>query len=429
MIFTLFAATASRNRTRPGQNYLYLLFEFNIYSSLLLPFVLQGVVFAVLLIFRGRKNQRVADGLLAILLLLYTLRVCQWMLGFAGWYDVRDWHTTFMFYLPFSHWLAIGPLIYFYFLSVTNAGFRFRKRDWLHFIPEFIWLLRALFIFGADVVLNHWISGDPLPYFDHTHGYYHENGIGFPGYLWDIMEYVSVFTYLFLTLRLFRKYRSYLANEFSNTEQIDFRWLRNFILANLIGHLVWLLFDLADMITGKPLTYIQDWYSFFFLGVLVYYLSISGYASRPTGRQESELHFDPLEEEEEGELQTTEASPEMQALEQQLVTLMQNEKPYLDPGINLARLSSALNTSPALLSRTINATQGKNFNDYINMHRVSAVQEKLRSGSTGHLSLLGIALDCGFNSKATFNRAFKKHAGISPSAYLKSIGRDQENID
>jgi AraC-like DNA-binding protein len=401
-----------------------MLFQFNIYSSLLIPFVLQGIIISVLLFVRSRRSGRTADLFLATLLFLYALRVCQWMLGFAGWYDIKDWHTTIMFYTPFHHWLAIGPLIYFYFKSVTNSSFRFTKKDWLHFIPEFVWLLRFLFIFVMDIVVNHWIKGDPLPYFDQTHGYFYEHGIGISMLFWNVAEYLSVFTYLILTLRLYRKYRSYITNEFANTEHIDFSWIRNFLIANLVGHIVWIGFDLADYVVIDPLSYVQDWYSFFFLGVLIYYLSISGYSNRPEVRQEADLHFDPHKFDEAKNEVSPQNDETINELLQQLLTYMEMEKPYLNPSINLTQLSKALITTPALLSKSINTGKGMNFNDFINKYRVEMVKEKLQSEDAAYLSLLAIALDCGFNSKATFNRAFKKHTGIPPSVYFQKTRRD-----
>ena len=62
-----------------------------------------------------------------------------------------------------------------------------------------------------------------------------------------------------------------------------------------------------------------------------------------------------------------------------------------------------------------------NFNDFINHYRIEAVKEKLNFGEHHKTTLLGIAFDCGFNSKATFNRAFKKSTSLSPKDYLKSI--------
>ena len=81
--------------------------------------------------------------------------------------------------------------------------------------------------------------------------------------------------------------------------------------------------------------------------------------------------------------------------------------------------------SPAHLSKVVNSGLDKNFNDFVNGYRVEAVKNKMSDPSTAHLTLLGIAYECGFNSKATFNRAFKKHAGVSPSAFLKASGGKQ----
>ena len=66
------------------------------------------------------------------------------------------------------------------------------------------------------------------------------------------------------------------------------------------------------------------------------------------------------------------------------------------------------------LSAVINQGFGKNFNDYINDYRVDAFIEKLKNGEQEAQTLLSLAYDAGFNSKATFNRAFKKTTGVSP---------------
>ena len=62
-----------------------------------------------------------------------------------------------------------------------------------------------------------------------------------------------------------------------------------------------------------------------------------------------------------------------------------------------------------------------NFNDFINNYRIEAVKENLKKGEHKKTTLLGIAFDCGFNSKATFNRAFKKSTGLSPKDYLHKL--------
>lgn len=100
--------------------------------------------------------------------------------------------------------------------------------------------------------------------------------------------------------------------------------------------------------------------------------------------------------------------------------LMDTEKPYLEPELSLADLSRRMHTNPVLLSQVINTGAGKNFNDFVNEYRVNEFKQRVREPTNGHLSFLGIALDCGFNSKATFNRAFKKCMGLSPKAYVET---------
>jgi AraC-like DNA-binding protein len=82
-------------------------------------------------------------------------------------------------------------------------------------------------------------------------------------------------------------------------------------------------------------------------------------------------------------------------------------------------MARKLDTNVSVLSRAINQCFKQNFNDFINQRRIEAVKEKLKAGELQRQTLLGIAFDCGFNSKATFNRAFKKMTGVSPKEWLR----------
>lgn len=105
---------------------------------------------------------------------------------------------------------------------------------------------------------------------------------------------------------------------------------------------------------------------------------------------------------------------------QVLENLMNTKKPFKDPDLSLSTLASELNLTPNQLSQVINQAFNKNFYEFVNSYRVEEVIQKLVSGEGKTVTLLGIALDAGFNSKATFNRFFKKHTGKTPSEYLKS---------
>jgi YesN/AraC family two-component response regulator len=96
---------------------------------------------------------------------------------------------------------------------------------------------------------------------------------------------------------------------------------------------------------------------------------------------------------------------------------MEKEKPWLDPELTLSDLAAQFQLNPVQLSALVNNGIGKNFNDFVNEYRVEAIKKRLDAGASKQFSLLGIAYECGFNSKATFNRAFKKHAGVTPGEY------------
>ena len=99
--------------------------------------------------------------------------------------------------------------------------------------------------------------------------------------------------------------------------------------------------------------------------------------------------------------------------------LLKNDKAYEDPELSLTQMAKQLQTNPSLISRVINQGFQLNFNDFINQYRVDAIRQKLKAGEQKTQTLLGIAYDCGFNSKATFNRAFKKSVGLSPKEWLE----------
>ena len=121
------------------------------------------------------------------------------------------------------------------------------------------------------------------------------------------------------------------------------------------------------------------------------------------------------------QFENTKLSENTATYHQSLIQLMQSERPYLDQDLNLKKLSNYLDISSGYLSQIINQYEKKNFFDFINAHRVETVKEKIVDPKSQHLNLLGIAYESGFKSKSTFNLAFKKHTGKTPTAYKKSI--------
>lgn len=96
---------------------------------------------------------------------------------------------------------------------------------------------------------------------------------------------------------------------------------------------------------------------------------------------------------------------------------MAENKPYLDSALKLQHLAEQLSLSPHHISQVINDLLGQNFSDFINQHRIEEAIRELSEEKYANKKVIHIALDCGFNNKTSFNTAFKKVTGTSPSVF------------
>lgn len=100
---------------------------------------------------------------------------------------------------------------------------------------------------------------------------------------------------------------------------------------------------------------------------------------------------------------------------------MRETKPYLQPRITLNDLSDLTGINRNLLSRIINEHYNKNFFDFINMYRIEEFKSIAESNRNENLTILALAYQAGFNSKTTFNTAFKKLTNKTPGEYYKNV--------
>jgi len=401
-----------------------MLFQFGFYSSLLLIFFVHGLVYAILLFRKAVFNETRADKWLSLFLVLCILYITPWMVGFGGWYDNQPYRDI-LFYVPFQQLYFIGPVIFFYIQSLLNPTFRFGNKEWLHLLPGIIYLLFSLVMVVTDklVLKQYWfLTNGTDPDFDTWY---------------QVTGFASMLFYFFLSLRYYSLYKKLMLQVISYADTVLFRWARNFLLAFLIMLGIRLLFFVLGEFMN--LWYAETWWYFLAFALLFYYIAISGYANsveskvpfRPNlfeYRPALLVNYQPLEEataEETEVIEITDASfgkdgDEKLVYEwkEKIIRFIKEEKAYENPELSLSQMARQLKTNPSLLSKMINRGFSMNFNDFINGYRIEAVKEKLKNGEQQRQTLLGIAYDCGFNSKATFNRAFKKVTGSNPKNWL-----------
>ncbi|WP_199142087.1 helix-turn-helix domain-containing protein [Pedobacter sp. ASV12] len=105
---------------------------------------------------------------------------------------------------------------------------------------------------------------------------------------------------------------------------------------------------------------------------------------------------------------------DLEAAKTIILSVLAEKKIFLDSELTLPKMSQQLAVSPGLASATINQLLGKTFRSLVNEYRIKEVKIRLQDPAYKHLSLLGIAFECGFNSEASFYRIFKAEVGCSP---------------
>ena len=101
----------------------------------------------------------------------------------------------------------------------------------------------------------------------------------------------------------------------------------------------------------------------------------------------------------------------------QILNRMTEEKDYLDATLNLKNFAKSCNLPARVVSDHLNQGLQKTFHDFVDSYRVEEVKMKIKSDTDKQFTLEGMAYESGFNSKATFNRIFKKFTGMTPSQY------------
>ncbi|NVO31948.1 helix-turn-helix domain-containing protein [Hymenobacter lapidiphilus] len=382
--------------------------------------VVAQAVFAAGLLALARRN-RLPNGFLALLMLAIALWLLDSFFRVAGIYDQNaNWY-----FAPIYYSFAFGPLLYFYVRSLVNHEFRFRVGHLGHFGPV---LLQAALYWGLrtqSYAARAW-------FWEHVHRPYTYR-------LEFIGTWVSLTVYLGLSLHLLRQYGRWLPDNFSETSELRLRWLR--VLLVLVGlvSLQWLLEVVLREFFGL---YYEYNYSTELLGGVVFLIGVVGLrqadmravsfvpeaapaapetaafigagtlavSAVPLGRPGN---ASPVPTSAPGTLRAAAPVADAAVLAR-IRRALEEERLYLNPTLTLAELSAHTGLAPRLISFTVNQGFGQSFNDLINGYRVAEVKRRLATPDAQRLTLLGLALECGFNSKTTFNRIFKQFTGQAP---------------
>jgi AraC-like DNA-binding protein len=350
----------------------------------------QALIIAALL-FQTARN-RLANRMLAVLLIVVVGVLTPFTIGFAGFYDRFPWLS----FAPFAVPLAVEPLVYGYATALISSapprGFACHLGPGVaQFAYQGVCFLLPLKAKTRwDDISEPW--ADPLI---------------------SVAVLASLAAYTLMSLSALRRYRAFLGGVIADEQRYAARWLRNALRAVIVILVVEAGYQAWEFAFGK-LTYFGVFGLYLTLAAVTLYLAMEGW-------RHAELPFPAL-----SAPGTPAPAPspgrekDWSVLGRVWANRVQAEGWWRDPDLSLADLAARLAVNTHHLSRGLNEGLGVNFASFINGLRAEAVAQALKAGRPE--DLLGLALEAGFNSKASFNRAFKAALGVSPSDYRRAHG-------
>ena len=333
---------------------------------------------SILLMFKKKKNP--AEKVLAIWMAIIVFHLLYAYLSHNQIFS-NEFISIFNASVP----LLQAPMMYLYF-SVLFLGKVNRLKISVHFSPA---LLSIAYLF---IGINNSLITNALS--------------------WYVILSVPIYIAWIL--------RSWIVITRKGTSQ--YHQASNWLKWPLIGlGIIWITFLLLKFLPGLNL---DNLHMYFFIAVtgFVYLVAVhlyrtgsSGGSTKPAQLSNAVLTLESALKYSKSGLSDTRAMEIKEILE----NYMENNKPYLIPEFNLRLLAVNIDVRVNHLSQVINEFEGKSFHDFVNAYRIKEFLAINKSSTKLNYTFLAQALECGFNSKSSFNRAFRKELGMSPSEYLQ----------
>lgn len=363
--------------------------SFDSWTIVFLIAAVQGF-FTAMVLWRWKRGQRLANRLLAGLLLLFALTLVEYVLYWTG-YIYRYPHIANLS-VPFP--FLYGPIMWLY-LRMIYEGKGLKKQD--------LWLLLPFVC--AVLIFGQWYWSDTA-----TKQAILEGTQKFPTnpwlmrvQFWGRMLWFAGFA-IWIWVYILRRPRVGESGRWA-------KWLSGFYLVFVLAYISYFILIRFPFFNSS-----WDYHISAVMTGMIYLIAYAGYvqpavfqgfnwteAAAPTKYRNSGL--------------TTEAS---RSLLQNLQWIMREERLYHDAEISLDKLANQLQASKHHVSQVINEQLGSSFFDYVNQLRVEEAKNMLAETSRSDFHVIEIAYAVGFNNKVSFNAAFKKATGMTPTEYRKN---------
>ncbi|TJY37085.1 helix-turn-helix domain-containing protein [Pontimicrobium aquaticum] len=315
--------------------------------------------------------------------------------SWLGYKNIQDKYNG-LFLLASGSFFLMGPLLYLFIKSSLEETETLTRtfNKVIHFVPTLLFFFLIIFFtkLQNEEVTKEVFSSD------------YELEINNANIILPLIKLFHLLVYTVLSIKLMVK------NKNSNT------WLLTSFIASylVIQLIVWILLALTILFDHR-LFQLAD----FLIGiVIVLAIYILGYLSI----KQSDILPETINKVIKKRYKTTGLSKKESAqYYNYLIAYLKKNEPFLNPDINLKQLAFEIGVSGHQLSQIINENSSYNFSGLINQYRVNKFKILLKQPKFKDYTLLAIAFEAGFNNKNSFNNAFKKETGMTPSQFRKEI--------
>lgn len=364
-------------------------------------------LFSMLLIF-SKRPLYIADKILGYWLLVSSLLFIYLFLKKQ--YNIESfiWQTSFSLTIAFPEFLVL------YSKYITTGQQKFKKKDFLFFLPSFITLIVIIiyYIFQTDTFFSYEINQD----FE----------------IWPLttlryLYYITLWGYSFLAVYFIFRYKKQINQSYSfESYKINLSWLLVIIISYFVTY--------NSMIITTSI-YFKD-INFKSVNVLlngiqlinIYILSYFGFRQQQLQTVDNDktsvvLSRFTFNEQNSTRYQKSGLKDATKAKEylEKLVEYMNTGEPWKENELSVARLSELSNIPAHYITQILNDNMHKNFYTFVNEYRTEYAKKIIVSKKYKAYSILAIAYESGFNSKAAFNSFFKKYTGLTPTGYKKKF--------
>lgn len=378
--------------------------KLDVVTAFILLSIAQGL-FVIFMLWRTQPVSRYSRIFLAIIVFCFAWYQLEFLLVRSR----GDIGIYLIYGTRYGSWLLFGPLLWFYINSYFSGSYKPSARTILHFVPFIIFVLVIPML---NVELLTWRSVDygMLTVFDS----WNNRPITGPQYLYGsifFVQFIHCFIYLVLSYRFLRNVEAQLQQQYSDFDELSLRWHRVFLGASSLVIACVSLIILYQFST-QDYRRMADYFYVIPMTAVLYLLLY--YAMKYPNLIFKNSIKEKLEKYEKSSLAAS-ASTEYA---QELKALIESRKLYLQRELGLSDLADEMGVSTHHLSQSINEILNLNFYELINKYRIEEAKNKIKTDA--EKPLLQVAFEVGFNNKASFNNAFKKHVGMTPSKYRES---------